>query len=178
MKSIIFFITLIQLSFFLNCQNNNEMIDNKTVENLDIEQYLGTWYEIARFPHSFERDIVGVTATYSMRKDGKIKVVNRGFKYTLDGKESIAVGKAKFPNPEDPAKLKVSFFLFFYGDYFVLELEDNYQWAVVGSKSDKYLWILSRKPQMDDETYTMLLDRIKQRGYDLSKLIKVKQALN
>jgi len=151
------------------------MIDNTVVEDLDINRYLGKWYEIARFDHSFERGLVGVTATYSFRKDGKIKVVNSGFKETLDGKRSSAVGKAKIPDPNIPSKLKVSFFWFFYGDYFVLELEKNYQWAVIGTSSDKYLWILSRTPQMDENIYNDLLDNLTERGYNVNNLIKVEQ---
>ena len=154
------------------------MIDNSVVKELDIDQYLGTWYEIARFDHSFERGLVGVTATYSYRKDGKIKVENTGYKKTLDGKKSIAIGKAKIPNPEIPSKLKVSFFWFFYGDYFVLELDKDYNWAVIGSSSDKYLWILSRTPQMETTLYNELLEKINQRGYDINKLIEVKQTSN
>jgi len=151
------------------------MANKETVKELDLNKYLGTWYEIARFDHGFEKGLVGVTATYSLRDDGKIKVVNSGFKNTLDGKKSIAIGKAKIPNPKDNAKLKVSFFWFFYGDYFVLDLDKNYQWAIVGSSSDKYLWILSRTPQIDDILYNEILDKLKARGYDISKLIKVEQ---
>ena len=160
---------------FTKCQTKNTMINTETVKELDLDRYLGTWYEIARFPHSFEKGLVGVTATYSKRDDGKIKVINKGYKNSLAGKLKIAEGKAKIPNVNDPAKLKVSFFWFFYGDYFVMELEENYQWAVIGSDSDKYLWILSRKPQLDDATYQMLLEKIKNRGYHLDKLIKVEQ---
>lgn len=161
---------------FTSCKMQKSMIDNTVVRELDLEKYLGTWYEIARFDHSFERGLVGVTADYSIRKDGKIKVINSGYKNSLDGKFSQAVGKAKIPNPEkEPAKLKVSFFLFFYGDYFVMELDDDYQWAVIGSSSDKYLWILSRNPQIENELYSELLNRLKKRGYDVSKLIKVEQ---
>lgn len=151
------------------------MIDKTVVKELVLEKYLGTWYEIARYDHSFERNLVGVTATYSMRDDGKIKVLNAGYKNTLDGKLSEAEGKAKIPNANEPAKLKVSFFWIFYGDYFVLELDENYQWAVIGSSSDKYLWILSRTPQMDPILYQRLLDGLTARGYDVSKLIKVPQ---
>lgn len=171
-------ISFILTSFSVNCQNTNNMINNETVKKLDIEKYLGTWYEIARFPHSFEKDLVGVTATYSFRKDGKIKVVNKGYKYTLNGKEKIATGKAKIPNINDPGKLKVSFFWFFYGDYFVMELDKEYQWAVIGSSSDKYLWILSRSPQLDNNTYDSLIKKIRKRGYNLNKLIKVDQFKN
>lgn len=153
----------------------NQSIDTSTVKQLDLNRYLGTWYEIARFPHSFEKDLVGVTATYSLRGDGKITVINQGHKVTLDGKLSKAVGKAKIPDPNEPGKLKVSFFWFFYADYLVLELDENYQYAMIGSSSPKYFWILSRTPQMNDATYEMLLERARKRGYNLDKLEKVPQ---
>lgn len=152
------------------------MIDKTVVKELDIQKYLGTWYEIARYDHGFERGLVGVTANYSFREDGKIKVLNSGYKNYLNGKFSEAVGKAKIPDPiNEPAKLKVSFFLFFYGDYYVMELDKDYQWALIGSSSDNYLWILSRKPQIDEDLYNELLDKLHRRGYDISKLIKVEQ---
>ncbi len=164
----------------VSCSNNLPMnpIDTTTVEELDIDRYLGTWYEIARFPHSFEKDLVGVTATYSLRNDGKIKVVNQGFKGSLDGKRSRAVGKAKIPDPDDPARLKVSFFLFFYGDYYVLELDPEYRWAMIGSSSPGYFWILSRTPQLDEQVYESLLDNARRRGYELDQLIRVVQPLS
>ncbi|RMG81975.1 MAG: lipocalin [Bacteroidetes bacterium] len=151
------------------------MIDNTVVKQFDIQRYLGTWYEIARYDHKFERGLVGVTANYSIRNDGKIKVVNSGYKGSLDGKIVKVTGKAKIPNPDKPAKLKVSFFWFFYGDYYVLELDENYQWAVIGSSSEKFLWILNRSPQMDNYLYNEILLKISKRGYDESKLLKVIQ---
>ena len=157
-----------------NTQNMNT-IDTSTVETLDINRYLGTWYEIARYPHRFEKDLVGVTANYSFRDDGKIRVINQGYKGSLDGKLQRAEGKAKIPDPDDPARLKVAFFLFFYGDYFVLELDEDYTWAMIGSSSPNYFWILSRTPQMDPGTYEMLLSRAKERGYDLSRIERVEQ---
>ena len=150
-------------------------MDTTTVSRLDMERYLGTWYEIARFPHSFEKGLVGVTANYSLRSDGKIKVVNKGYKGSFEGKASTAIGKAKIPDPSKPARLKVSFFLFFYADYFVLELDVNYQWAVIGSSSPKYLWVLSRVPRMDPVLYKALVDKVEKRGYDISRLILVEQ---
>lgn len=171
--------TLIAISFlliFTACQGQKTMIDKTVVANFDLERYLGQWYEIARYDHSFERGLVGVTATYSKRPDGKIKVVNAGFKNTLTGKKSEAIGKAKIPNPAEPAKLKVAFFWFFYADYFVIELDSNYQWAAVGSSSNDYLWILSRTPQLDQTTYNDILQRLTKRGYDTQKLILVAQA--
>ena len=172
-------LSVIISGLFTGCSGQKQMIDNSVVKKLDLQKYLGTWYEIARYDHRFERDLVGVTANYSMRPDGKIKVVNSGYKNTLDGEYSEAIGKAKIPDPEnEPAKLKVSFFWIFYGDYYVLELDKDYQWAVIGSSTDKYLWILSRTPQMAPEIYTDLLKRIADRGYDTSALIKVKQKEN
>jgi apolipoprotein D and lipocalin family protein len=151
-------------------------IDNSVVKKLDLQKYLGSWYEIARYNHFFERGLVGVKANYSLKDDGTIKVVNSGYKDSLNGKFSQSVGKAYIPDPEnEPAKLKVSFFLFFYGDYFVMELDKDYQWAVIGSNTDKYLWILSRTPQMKDELFNELLEKLKKRGYDVSTLIKVLQ---
>lgn len=169
-------LSLLFISLFCNAQKN--MINTTVVSELNLERYLGTWYEIARYDHKFERDLVGVTATYSMRKDGKIKVINRGYKGRLDGPYSEAIGKAKIPNPQIPAKLKVSFFLFFYGDYFVMELDDAYQWAVIGSSSDRYLWILSRQAIMKQAIYDDLLERLTSRGYTTDQLIKVEQDPN
>ena len=162
--------------FVLSCTDtNSQMLDKTTVKELDLNRYLGTWYEIARFPHSFEKNLVGVTATYSLRDDGKIKVLNQGYKNTLDGELSVAEGKAKIPNKLEPAKLKVSFFWIFYGDYNVLELDENYQYVMIGSSTDKYFWILSRTPQMDPATYEMLLEKARKRGYNLERLEKVLQ---
>lgn len=168
-------ILIVSLALLCSCKGQEPVIDNSVVKDLNIDRYLGKWYEIARFDHRFERGLVGVTAHYSMREDGKIKVVNSGYKGSLDGEKSEAIGKAKIPNSRIPSKLKVSFFWIFYGDYFVLELDENYQWAIVGSKTDKYLWILSRNPQMDDQLYSKLLNKLQARGYDISKLIKVVQ---
>lgn len=167
------FIAIVGTHF--SCQSQNTMIDKTVVKELSLEKYLGNWYEIARYDHRFERGLVGVSATYSMREDGMIKVLNAGYKNTLDGKLSEAEGKAKIPNPEEPSKLKVSFFWIFYGDYYVMELGENYEYAVIGSSSDKYLWILSRTPQMDSDLYQSLLANLTKRGYDVSKLIEVPQ---
>lgn len=170
---------IFSLIFILSCtKTNSQMIDKTTVKELDLNRYLGTWYEIARFPHSFEKNLVGVTATYSLREDGKIKVLNQGYKNTLDGELSVAEGKAKIPNKLEPAKLKVSFFWIFYADYFVLELDENYQYAMIGSLSDKYFWILCRTPHMDSATYELLLEKARKRGYNLEKLYKVPQKTN
>ncbi len=154
------------------------MTDKTLVENFDINQYLGTWYEIARYDHSFEKDLVGVTARYNILENGKITVINSGYKKTLQGNFSQAKGKAKIAKGNNPAHLKVSFFLFFYADYYVFEIGDNYQWAVVGSKSDKYLWILSRKPYLPSPLYNSILKRITKRGYNTDGLIRVQHNMD
>ena len=172
---------LLIFSIFLifSCsKTNSQMIDQTTVKELDMNRYLGKWYEISRFPHSFEKNLVGVTATYSSREDGKIKVLNQGFKNTLNGEPSEAVGKSKIPDKMEPGKLKVSFFWIFYADYYVLELDENYQYVMIGSSSPKYFWILCRTPHMDSETYEMLLEKARKRGYNLEKLEKVPQLEN
>lgn len=155
------------------CQSNSQTMNKSTVKEFDLNRYLGTWYEIARFDHRFERGLVGVTATYSLRDDGKIRVLNQGFKNSLEGKHSSAEGKAKTTG--EPGKLKVSFFWIFYADYLILELDTNYRWALIGSTSDKYLWILSRTPELDEAITRQILDKAQARGYDTSKLIWVKQ---
>ena len=184
MKTIIgnasFIILLAAAIWNIGCENNsyNTDVDKTTVKQLNLEKYMGTWYEIARYDHSFERNLVGVTATYSLRPDGKITVLNEGYKNSLNGEYSRAKGKAKQPNPEEPGKLKVSFFLFFYADYYILELDKDYQWVLIGSSTDKYLWILSRPPELNKESLDNILDKARQRGYDTSKLIWVKQKKN
>jgi apolipoprotein D and lipocalin family protein len=145
------------------------------IKNFDLNRYLGKWYEIARFPHSFEKGLVGCTANYALLPDGKVKVENAGYKNTLDGEYSTALGKAKFASDRTEGHLKVSFFLFFYADYFVMDLDPGYQWALIGSKADKYLWILARSPLMDDVTYNKILDKARSLGYDLTPLYKVPQ---
>lgn len=150
--------------------------DNSPIDDLDLYRYLGVWYEIARFDHSFERGMDNVTAEYLLRDDGKVDVINSGWK---DGKYKVADGKARQPEPEtDPAHLEVSFFLFFYSDYNVLMLDDDYQVALVGSGSPKYLWILSRTPAVSTEVLDAVLKEASERGYDTSKLIWVDQGLN
>lgn len=156
-----------------NCQSTPTKMEQTTVTALDLNRYLGTWYEIARFDHSFERGLEGVTATYSLKEDGKIKVINKGYKNSLNGEPKVAIGKAKLT--DDPGRLKVSFFWIFYADYLVMELDKDYKWVLIGSKSDKYLWILSRTPQLEESVKQHILKLARERGYDTSKLIWVEQ---
>lgn len=171
-------ISLAMAAMLLPCLSSAQQNehDNSTIADFDLLKYLGTWYEIARYDHSFERGMDNVVAEYLMRDDGMVDVVNSGWK---DGKYKVAEGKAKQPDPyTDPAHLEVSFFLFFYSDYNVMMLDDNYQVALVGSKSPKYLWILSRTPQVDDKVLDLVLEEADSRGYDTSSLIWVDQSMN
>ena len=147
----------------------------EAVETLDHDRYLGRWFEIARYPNSFQRGLVGVTAEYSARSDGAIQVVNRGHVGTLDGREKSARAKAWIPDPSAPGKLKVRFFWPFTGAYWVIDLADDYAWAVVGEPSRRYLWILSRTPELDEETLAMIEARITRHGYDVERLQRTRQ---
>lgn len=150
--------------------------DNSTVESFDLSRYLGEWYEIARYDHSFECGMDNTMANYILQDDGKVVVLNTGWK---NGKFKLAEGKAKYKDPEgNPGALRVSFFLFFYSDYNVMIVDENYQISLVGSKAEKYLWILSRTPVPDKDLLDMVLEEAEQRGYDTSKLIWVDQSRN
>ena len=158
---------------FISCTKD---FDTSTVEDFDLSRYLGEWYEIARYDHSFERGMDNTMALYILQDDGKVIVLNSGWK---DGEFKLAEGKAKYEDPKgDPGHLKVSFFLFFYSDYNVMMVDENYQISLVGSKSDNYLWILSRTPVPDPDLLQMVLDEAEARGYDTSKLIWVDQSRN
>lgn len=146
-------------------------IDKTTVRNLDLKRFMGKWYEIARFNHRFEKGLQGVTAEYSFRQDGKIEVKNCGQKHRLNGEATCSIGKAKLPKDGQPGKLRVAFFLFFYSDYNILELEPNYEWALIGSSTDKFLWILSRTPHLAPDTLNHILALAQTRGYDTTNLI-------
>jgi lipocalin len=155
-----------------NGQNKQPM---KTASNVSLEKYMGTWYEIARFPHSFERNLVGVTATYSLKKNGNVRVVNQGYKNSLNGKLSIAKAFAKIPDANEPGRLKVFFFWPFGADYLILDLDKEYRWVLVGSSSPNFLWILSRTPQMPEKDYENLINKAKDLGYDTNRLELVEQ---
>lgn len=153
----------------------NVQYDNSPVTQFNLSRYLGPWYEIARFDHIFERGMENVMAEYLLRDDGKIDVLNSGWK---NGKYKVVNGKARQPDPNDPAHLEVSFFLFFYSDYNILMLDDAYQVALVGGASPDYLWILSRTPDVEDNILGDLLEEAESRGYDTGKLIWVDQSMN
>jgi len=140
---------------------------------IDLKRYLGRWYEIARYEQRFERGCEGVTANYSLRADGKIDVLNRCRKST--GKIDEARGIAKVVDPISNAKLKVSFFGPFYGNYWVLDHADDYSWSIVGEPSGRYLWILAREPNPGAEAAEQIIGRARDLGYDTRMLVNTKQ---
>jgi apolipoprotein D and lipocalin family protein len=149
--------------------------DLETVESVDLERYLGTWYEIASYPAWFQRSCTATTADYSRRDDGLIRVVNSCRKGAPDGKLKRATGKAKVVDTATNAKLKVSFFWPFWGDYWIIELDEDYRWAVVGEPKRKYLWILSRTPVMDDAVFDRIVSGLPAKGYDPDRLERTLQ---
>ena len=144
----------------------------KAVENFDVNKYLGTWYEIARFDFRFEKDLDNVSAQYSLNEKGNVNVLNSGYNEKKEEWKK-AEGLAKFRGNEDLAELKVSFFGPFYSGYNVVALDENYQYALVAGKNLDYLWILSRTKSIPEEVKTNYLNIAKEIGYDTSKLIWV-----
>lgn len=145
----------------------------KAVKPFDTKKYLGTWYEIARFDYRFERNMNNVTATYSLRKDGLIKVDNKGFDYVRQ-KWKQSVGKAKPAGDPQTGMLKVSFFGPFYAGYNVIAIDPDYQYALIAGASLDYLWILSRTPDMPEKIRTDYIAMAEKAGYNTSGLIWVK----
>ena len=147
-----------------------------TVPAVDVQRYLGRWYEIARFQHRFEKSIVGATAEYSLRDDGRIQVLNSGFKKDLNGAYSQVKAVAWVPDAARPGALKVRFFGLFTSDYLIFGLDpENYSWALVGSDKRNYLWFLARTPEISEELFSRMKDMAQGQGYDLSGLYKVPQ---
>lgn len=142
-------------------------------KHVDLSRYLGRWYEIARYEQSFERGCEGVSATYTLRPDGKIQVLNHCRK--PNGKISEARGTAKIVDTTTNAKLKVSFFGPFYGDYWVLDHADDYSWSIVGEPSGRYLWLLARTPTPEEQVVENLISRARAMGYDTSMAIRTRQ---
>jgi apolipoprotein D and lipocalin family protein len=145
------------------------------IKNFDLQRYLGMWYETARLPHSFESGLDRVTATYTLQEDGTVKVLNKGFNISK-GEWKEADGKAYRADTLAGALLKVSFFWIFYADYKVIVLDTaNYSYAMVTSSSKKYLWILSRSPQLEQSIYAELIRKAGEWGFNTSELYKVLQ---
>jgi apolipoprotein D and lipocalin family protein len=148
----------------------------ETVVDFELDRYLGTWYEVARLDHSFERGMSHVTANYSMRDDGGVRVVNRGFKVAKN-EWSEATGKAYFVGDTDVGQLKVSFFGPFYGAYNILELDkDNYQYALVAGPDRDYLWILARSPTLEPDVVLALVNKARSYDFPVDELTYVNHA--
>lgn len=170
----IFFLVSFQLSAMGS--NNPQIRDPETVEYVDLNRYMGLWYEVARFDQSFQKGCVGVTAEYRLRDDGKVDVLNSCFQDSLEGERRQAKGRAYVKDKTSQAKLRVSFFWPFYGDYWIFDLGENYEYAVVGSPDRDALWFLSRSPRLDPLIYEKLTQKMKEAGFDMSRLQPTEQA--
>jgi apolipoprotein D and lipocalin family protein len=168
-KRLLLFISILMSG----CVNIPENVS--PVSGFDIDRYLGTWYEIARLDHSFERGLERVTAEYSLRDDGGIKVVNKG----LDPQKNRwkeAIGKAYFVGDSNLGSLKVSFWGPFYGAYNIIDLDkENYSYSLVCGPNKSYLWILAREPHMEESLKSKLVKKAKDLGFETEKLIHVTQ---
>jgi apolipoprotein D and lipocalin family protein len=147
----------------------------QTVAYVDLNRYMGKWYEIASFPQWFQKGCVATAATYALRKDGDVDVLNQCLDKTLDGKQRSAKGKAWVVDRKSNARLKVRFFWPFSGHYWIIDLGKEYEYAVVGHPKRNYLWILSRTRRMDPAVYDGILERLKRQHYDLSLLNRTLQ---
>ena len=141
-----------------------------TVTSVDVKKYSGKWYEIASYPQRFQKGCHCTTAEYTLSPDGYLIVENRCNKGSVNGKQSYIKGKASVEKNSGNAKLKVQFFWPLRAKYWIIDLADDYSYAVVSHPNKKYLWILSRTPKMNDVIYQQILSRLKEKGFDLSKL--------
>lgn len=154
---------------------SRDTVPLKTVAQVDLQKYAGTWYEIALLPQRFEKGCHCTTATYTV-KDDYVEVLNRCRKDSPEGKEKKIKGKAFVVEHSGSAKLKVQFFWPFKGDYWIIALADDYSYAMVGAPNREYLWILSRTPKMDQATYDKLVAQAKAQGFPVDQLIKTDQS--
>jgi apolipoprotein D and lipocalin family protein len=164
-------ILIVLVLFLTGCVGIPENV--KPVDNFRLEKYLGEWYEIARLDHSFERGLTRVTANYSLRDDGGVRVLNRGYS-EKEKKWKEIEGKAYFVQGADQGYLKVSFFGPFYGSYIIFEIDhENYQYSIVCGPNKSYLWILARSPEIEKDLKNVLIAKATTLGFDTSKLIFV-----
>lgn len=166
---------LLSCGLLVSCLGKPESVS--PVAELDTQRYLGTWYEVARLDHSFERGLSNVTADYSMREDGGLRVINRGYS-AEEGDWQQAEGRAYTIDDKQPAHLKVSFFGPFFGSYVVFELGSDYQYAFVAGNTSNYLWLLARTPTISDKLKKHFLERAEALGFAVDDLIFVDQELN
>ncbi|EPC08653.1 lipocalin family protein [Myroides odoratimimus] len=164
-------------TFLISCNNSDIPEKAMPVTNFDVDRYLGTWYEIARFDFRFEKDLNNTSAQYSLDKDGNVEVLNSGYNY-VEKEWSVAKGVAKFRKDKGTAALKVSFFGPFYSGYNVIALDEDYRYALIAGKNLDYLWILSREKTLPEDVKVKYLEIAKEVGYDTSKLIWVEHDKN
>ena len=162
---------LITASFMMKSQTL------QTVPNLDLKKYCGKWYEIASFPQSFQKGCHCTTAEYTLTDKDYVIVENRCNKDSITWKESYIKGKAFVEKNSGNSKLKVQFFWPFGAKYWIIDVASDYSYAVVGHPNRKYLWILSREPKMNEEIYTQIISRLKEKGFDINKIQKTEQLL-
>lgn len=170
MKNILFLVSL--FSFITSFAKKSDL---KTVSHVDVKRYTGKWYEVASFPQRFQKGCHCTTAEYTLSDKGYIVVENRCNRDSIKGKQSYIKGEAFVQKNTGNAKLKVQFFFPFRAKYWIIDLADDYSYAVVSHPSRKYLWILSRTPQMNETTYNAIISRLKENGFDLSRLQKTEQ---
>ncbi len=167
------FSTLALAALCMSCASSKAPLP--VVSSLELPKYLGSWYEIMRLPNSFESGLTCVMAHYSLKANGDLNVVNSGHPQNSKGTVKTATGTAWIPDHKEPAKLKVRFFWPFSGDYWIIALDPNYQYAMVGAPSREYLWILSRTRSLPEATLQTLLKQANEQGFDTSKLIRTEQ---
>ena len=163
------FFSPVLLFLFSACSSSREL---QTVPFVDLEKYAGTWYEISAFPIGPEKGCRCVTATYGTTDKGYVSVLNRCVR---GGRETSIEGKAFVKDPATNAKLAVQFFWPFRGKYWIIELDEDYQWAMVGHPNRNYLWILSRTPKMEEAVYNDLVERAQAKGFDVTRLRNMPQ---
>ena len=170
MKNIyIIFGVLVLCMFSLLFNSCTSPKDIPTAKNIDLNRYMGKWFEIARFENYFQKGKTDAVAEYTMLSDGTVKIVNTA--KNIDGSSSSAKAIAYVPDLRDSSKLRVSFFWPFYADYWILDVSENYDWALVGSSDDSYLWILARQNTLPQATLEKILAKAKSLNYDTSLLI-------
>lgn len=158
----------------ISCVKNT--IDKETVKTLDVQRYMGKWFEIARLDYHFEHNLVGSTVEYTLKPDSTIEVVTCGYCDDFSGPCVKARGIARQVDPRCPGKMKITYFWKFYAEYNILEIDErHYRYALIGSDTPRYLWLLSRTPHLSHDTLRHLLDCARRRGYDVSMLKWVKQ---
>ena len=164
MKKVLFFI-------FLLCSCSRNKIDSDLIiKNFDLNRYLGKWYEVARYDNWFEKNLIDVTAEYSLLENGKVKIVNKG--YDVKNKKYKDVSGVGYLPIKDVGHLRISFFRPFYSDYNIIFLDKEYEYAVVTGGNYKYLWLLSRSPTISEKLYQELLVKVESVGFDAEKIMK------